>query len=160
MYYRGVVSEVFQQQPELEAPESQWAAYDPWEAVEVAWDGKSGGHSGPCSSAVCTSSCGRPGVLLLCTARVIVGLKAALRHAAGQLECVNPWELESDPDFERTEGERQREQEAEARALRAQAIALRRQARAPLASLHRQLPWHLWHHLLLSGCPCRLGAVM
>ncbi|CAL8466956.1 g6492 [Coccomyxa elongata] len=91
VYYRGVVSEVFQQQPELEAPESQWAAYDPWEAVEVAWDGKSGGHS-------------------------------------GQLECVNPWELESDPDFERTEGERQREQEAEARALRAQAIALRREA--------------------------------
>ena len=46
VYYRGVVSEVFQEQPELEAPESQWAAYDPWEAVEVAWDGKSGGHSG------------------------------------------------------------------------------------------------------------------
>lgn len=49
-----MVSEVFQQQPELEAPESQWAAYDPWEAVEVAWDGKSGGHSGPRSSAVYT----------------------------------------------------------------------------------------------------------
>ncbi len=37
---------MFQQQPELEAPEGQWAAYDPWEAVEVAWDGKSGGYAG------------------------------------------------------------------------------------------------------------------
>lgn len=51
MYYRGVVSDVFQQQPELEAQEEQWAAYDPWEAVEVAWDGKSGGYAGlHCSS--------------------------------------------------------------------------------------------------------------
>ena len=42
---------MFQQQPELEAQEEQWAAYDPWEAVEVAWDGKSGGYAGlHCSS--------------------------------------------------------------------------------------------------------------
>ena len=58
----------------------------------------------------------------------MVGLKAALRHAAGQLECVNPWELETDPDFIRTPEEQQRDQEAEARALRAQALALRRHA--------------------------------
>ncbi len=69
----------------------------------------------------------------------MVGFKEGLGHAAGQLECVNPWELESDPDFERTEGERQREQEAEARALRAQAIALRRHATSFLAPLLRQL---------------------
>jgi hypothetical protein len=40
------VNEVFQQQPDLEAPEKQQEAYDPWEAVEVAWDGKSGGYAG------------------------------------------------------------------------------------------------------------------
>lgn len=46
VYYRGVVNEVFQKQPELEATEEQQEAYDPWEAVEVAWDGKSGGYAG------------------------------------------------------------------------------------------------------------------
>ena len=61
------------------------------------------------------------------------GSEKCFMHAAGQLECVNPWELEMDPDFERTEEERQREQDAEARALRAQAIALRRHATLPSA---------------------------
>lgn len=42
------------------------------------------------------------------------------------MEAVNPWELEVDPDFERTEDEIKRDQEAEQRALRAAAIAMRR----------------------------------
>jgi hypothetical protein len=46
VFYRGGVSEVFQQQPELEAPDADWAAYDPWEAIEVAWDGRAGGSAG------------------------------------------------------------------------------------------------------------------
>lgn len=50
------MNEVFQQQPELEAAEDLWAAYDPWEAVEVAWDGKSGSYAG--AHAVCgTNTC-------------------------------------------------------------------------------------------------------
>lgn len=44
------------------------------------------------------------------------------------MEAVNPWELEVDPDFERTEDEIKRDQEAEQRALRAAAIAMRRWA--------------------------------
>ena len=44
----------------------------------------------------------------------------------GRVEAVNPWELEVDPDFERTEDEIKRDQEAEQRALRAAAIAMRR----------------------------------
>ncbi len=51
VYYRGLVNDLFQQQPELEAAEELWAAYDPWEAVEVAWDGKSGSYAG--ARAVC-----------------------------------------------------------------------------------------------------------
>ena len=57
VYYRGALSEVDQQQPELEAPDAEWAAYDPWEAIEVAWDGRAGGSAGglpaPCPSALC-----------------------------------------------------------------------------------------------------------
>ena len=44
----------------------------------------------------------------------------------GRVEAVNPWELEVDPDFERTEDEIKRDQEAEQRALRAAALAMRR----------------------------------
>ena len=55
----------------------------------------------------------------------------ALQHwhsvrCIGRVEAVNPWELEVDPDFERTEDEIKRDQEAEQRALRAAAIAMRR----------------------------------
>ena len=39
---------------------------------------------------------------------------------------MNPWELEVDPDIERTEDEAQREREVEQRSLRAAALALRR----------------------------------
>lgn len=45
-----------------------------------------------------------------------------------------------DPDFERTEDERQREQEAEARALRAHAIALRRHDALVSSSCHHLVP--------------------
>ena len=52
---------------------------------------------------------------------------------------MNPWELEVDPDFERTEDEIKRDQEAEQRALRAAAIAMRRCGASQLAvySMHR-----------------------
>jgi hypothetical protein len=42
---------------------------------------------------------------------------------------VNPWELEVDPEIERTPEELEREREAEQRALRAAAVAMRRRAR-------------------------------
>ena len=50
------------------------------------------------------------------------------------MEAVNPWELEVDPDFERTEDEIKRDQEAEQRALRAAALAMRRCAPVHLPS--------------------------
>lgn len=48
---------------------------------------------------------------------------------------MNPWELEVDPDFERTEDEIKRDQEAEQRALRAAALAMRRFAPVNLPSV-------------------------
>jgi hypothetical protein len=48
VYYRGQVSQVFNQQPDIEALEEQQEQYDPWEAVEVVWDGgkSSSGYGG------------------------------------------------------------------------------------------------------------------
>ena len=48
VYYRGQVSQVFNQQPDMEASEEQQEQYDPWEAVEVVWDGgkSSSGYGG------------------------------------------------------------------------------------------------------------------
>ena len=59
---------------------------------------------------------------------VVMGLQTSqkLSPPAGRVEAVNPWELEVDPDFERTEDEIKRDQEAEQRALRAAALAMRR----------------------------------
>ena len=48
VYYRGQVAQVFDQQPDIEASEEQQEQYDPWEAVEVVWDGgkSSSGYGG------------------------------------------------------------------------------------------------------------------
>ena len=68
----------------------------------------------------------------------------------GRVEAVNPWELEVDPDFERTEDEIKRDQEAEQRALRAAAIAMRRYGTPQLAVyiMHGRVVWVLgvWEH--------------
>ena len=66
-------------------------------------------------------------------------------RCAGRVEAVNPWELEVDPDFERTEDEIKRDQEAEQRALRAAAIAMRRcGASQPAACTMRGLSSRSW----------------
>ena len=48
VYYRGQVAQVFDQQLDIEASEDQQEQYDPWEAVEVVWDGgkSSSGYGG------------------------------------------------------------------------------------------------------------------
>lgn len=51
---------------------------------------------------------------------------SVINFHAGRVEAVNPWELEVDPDFERTEDELRRDQEAQQRALRAAALLMRR----------------------------------
>ncbi len=56
VYYRGQVAQVFDQQPDIEASEEQQEQYDPWEAVEVVWDGgkSSSGYGGEYSAYACS----------------------------------------------------------------------------------------------------------
>ena len=174
------MAQVFDQQPDIEASEERQERYDPWEAVEVVWDGgkSSSGYGGKVPGFIMPESripnptqgvtdkmmrlwvaAHRPTVLLRegsfrvllsvakavdaqtlpCCGKDQGGTRCALRTLSccvdsgsadciliGRVEAVNPWELEVDPDFERTEDEIKRDQEAEQRALRAAALAMRR----------------------------------
>ncbi len=137
------MAQVFDQQPDIEASEEKQEQYDPWEAVEVVWDGgkSSSGYGGELSPQY-TCTCKYPDLAgMFCPSLHVSPLSvladASVSHlqmapstgyyvSAGRVEAVNPWELEVDPDFERTEDEIKRDQEAEQRALRAAALAMRR----------------------------------
>ena len=47
VYYRGTIAGVTPR-PEADAPETEHAAYDPWEAIKVEWDASRGHAAGEC----------------------------------------------------------------------------------------------------------------
>ena len=96
MYYKGTVARVLQQQLPANAPVTEREAYDPWEAVEVAWDTTGGGAGG-----------------------VAVRSELLERVSAWELE-------ESPEDDMRIADERRRAEVASRRAARASALAARR----------------------------------